>query len=715
MKNLHVACGLLVTLLALGCSELKNSKMEAHVRGSEDFKSFLRLGAGTNRPALPRAGSSLNLTGDAEAVVSIEVDPASDVWSWVSFDTSRQSLIAPDQSLVEWSRNYIAQRKAELGLSAAELSSFSNTLFAPNSDQTYVTFQRQYQGREVKGAFIQLIFAQSPDGFRLREVLNNSYGPISIKTEAPLPISAQSVIDITGIPSLVVESQKLLIYPQLSAEGLYEFRYATEWVLADTKQEEDFHLILDDESQSILAANSSHYHVKQEITLETFKNSYVTRELVVAPLAGARVDQASTDANGVIDTAATQATITLASARGAVINLTGNQANTVPYSFPLTFAASGKTKVTGTAPIDAASVNAFAAVNEVVNWVSRFLTPQQLPLLTSGILTRVNLIGPQGSEYCNAFYNGNSLNFFAQGTLGNVTCANTALIKDVMYHEWGHALDDQVGIQPGITDSAFSEGIGDINATLATGDPIVGRGFFLNDATSMVRTVNNNRVHPPANAAEAQVHSAGQIIGGAFWDLRQNLVALYGAEEGTSRVGNFFFKHLLTTDRYIDSFATVIRLDDNDNNPATRSPSYCAINKAFGKHRLIGATALEGDACVDQDQGLKVRVDTDNGGGSLTLIASSFGATSVSFCAGKVTSCAGISGAVDFTKNAAGTPVAANSAKNFYESKGTVTVKAGEMYTLVSKDATGKTLGVKSLNFGTRDQTSDLSKTFKAQ
>ena len=40
---------------------------------------------------------------------------------------------------------------------------------------------------------------------------------------------------------------------------------------------------------------------------------------------------------------------------------------------------------------------------------------------------------------------------------GNDRCANTGLIADVIYHEWGHGLDANTG---GIHDGAFSEGLG---------------------------------------------------------------------------------------------------------------------------------------------------------------------------------------------------------------------------------------------------------------
>jgi hypothetical protein len=713
-KNIHAS--VVLSLLAFACAEQRSTPNNwDHIeRGNEEFKAQVSIGYGYNHPAIPRPASTLNLAGNDRGMFSLAVDPAADVWHSALFDTTQQSLIPLETSLIEWSRNYIATHKAEIGLDVSELVNFNNTLYEPFPDQTYVTFQRQFEGREVRGAFVQLIFVRGADGYRLREVLNSSYGPITLRSAATEPVSAQAAVDATGIPTLEALWQKSLIYPQQSPDGRYEFRVATEFELADKNLGDSYKVIVDDDTQAILAANSHRHHVKQQLTMETFKNSYITKEVVIEPMAGVRIDALTADAAGIVDTTATQGTVTLTSAKGPVVSLTGNAQNTAPYSFPVTFAAGGITKVVAGPTVDSAALNAYAALLEVNEWVGRFLTPQQAPLLTTGIRTNVNMIGPQQAPYCNAFFQPGSLNFFAQGAVGGTTCVNTALIKDVMFHEWGHALDFEVGVQAGITDRAFSEGIGDITATLAMGDPIVGRGFVLNQATSNVRTVDPQvpRVYPPANAAEAEEHSQGEIIGGTFWDLRKNLVALYGAEEGTARTANLFFKHLLVTDRYIDSYAAVLRLDDNDNNPATPSPSYCAINKAFGRHLLIGAATLEGAGCVDQDQGLKVRVDVDNGDGTLNLIASSFGASSIAFCAGKVTSCPADASTVVFTtKPIAG--LTASETKKFYQAAGTVKVKAGEMYTLISRDANGAAVGLKTLSFGKRDQSADLSQTLK--
>jgi hypothetical protein len=132
-----------------------------------------------------------------------------------------------------------------------------------------------------------------------------------------------------------------------------------------------------------------------------------------------------------------------------------------------------------------------------------------------------------------------------------------------------------------------------------------------------IRNLANTLSYPKDRG---EVHAEGQIIGGAFWDMRQGLVAKYGASRGATIAARLFTKHLLVTDAYVDSYNSVLRLDDNDNDPQTPSPNFCLINAAFAKHGLAtavncqdttNASELYGDeattvALMDGDTGIKV-------------------------------------------------------------------------------------------------------------
>lgn len=706
---------ILLTLAQLGACGHPNSRGEGdRKRGSAEFKKNLLLGIGASRPAPLEGAGQLGLAAQQDGIVQLTMDPVSFTWGWVTFDTQRVPLIADASELEEWSRQYISSRTTELGIRMGELLAFDRTSYEPLAGTHMLTFRRQFDGIPIKGAFTQLVFAhEAGSGYRLREIINNSYGEVELQGEKEAP-SAQQAIAATGVPSLNWRESQPLIHVSLNAQGNYVFRQATEFTLEDKEEGEQFRVTLDNDTMDILEASSNHLEARHEIQLNTYTRSYVLKDekprpfpdfSLVLPAGSAPVEA---DKQGILNTDATAVTVSLVGSKSAtgVVNFATNPDSF--YSFPLTLPAAGGLTTVNLTQADPASVNAYLAVHEVNEFAKNFLDPARIPLLTQGIQANVNLTDQQ-NLFCNAFFDGQTLNFFRAGN----GCGNTALINDVVFHEWGHALDNAVGVMTnpnGITDGAFSEGLGDIIASYMTGFPAVGVGFGLNDANSIVRNVQNTRRHPPANEQEAQVHSAGQIIGGAFWDLRVGLVRMLGPVEGGRKAADIFFKHMTMTDRYIDSYQSVLRLDDADNNPATRSPLYCTINRAFAAHNLT-AGLTEGDNCVDPDQALRVRVDVDKGGGQLNLVASSWGASSIEACSGKVPACTTTSpGFVAFVGDGKSPKFLAPSGKKLFEASSDLVVKAGEPITFVSRDAVGKVIGTKTLSFKPRDQTADLSR-----
>jgi Zn-dependent metalloprotease len=118
---------------------------------------------------------------------------------------------------------------------------------------------------------------------------------------------------------------------------------------------------------------------------------------------------------------------------------------------------------------------------------------------------------------CNAFWDGNGINFYRAGN----GCPNTASMPDVVYHEYGHGINDRLYEQAmapgGMGNSALHEGMADVTAAFIQDDPVIGKGFF--GPNTSLRTLDNTRRWP--EDASGDPHITGQIIGGAFWDLRQ--------------------------------------------------------------------------------------------------------------------------------------------------------------------------------------------------
>ncbi|MGH7596330.1 MAG: FlgD immunoglobulin-like domain containing protein [bacterium] len=211
---------------------------------------------------------------------------------------------------------------------------------------------------------------------------------------------------------------------------------------------------------------------------------------------------------------------------------------------------------------------------------------------------RVNL-----NQTCNAFWDGSGINFFRAGN----GCRNTAEIPTVVYHEYGHGINDmqylRQGIEDGLTNGAMHEGLADVNAALLVDDPVVGRGFLENGGN--VRNVKNTNRYPQDVSVE--VHTDGLILAGALWDLREALgLEIARRYSHFARYGTPDDPDLLTA--YNEYFIEILILDDNDGTLANLTPNFAAINQAFSAHGIGAASFLRiahqerGDAASSENE-----------------------------------------------------------------------------------------------------------------
>ena len=218
-----------------------------------------------------------------------------------------------------------------------------------------------------------------------------------------------------------------------------------------------------------------------------------------------------------------------------------------------------------------------------------------------------------------------------------------------------------------------------------SGVSAMGQGFFLNTATP-VRELQNVARFPPANNAQREVHTQGLIIGGSFWDMRKALITRHGATKGAYHAAWLFFRHLLTTDRYTDSYQAILAIDDDDGNAATPSPNRCLINKAFSDHGLATLIANCTDVfapkiAVGSDLQVDIKSETND---NATLLASTPDKSVLKLCMDEHKNC---DTAAKFTVEMAVDEV--RGTKTVFSSK--TTVKIGELLpvTVGKFDTTG--------------------------
>ncbi len=206
-------------------------------------------------------------------------------------------------------------------------------------------------------------------------------------------------------------------------------------------------------------------------------------------------------------------------------------------------------------------------------------------------------------DSCNAFSDGNSINFYRS----SVACENTGLLADVVYHEFGHSVHFQ-SLLPGVGffDVALSEGISDYLSATIVDDAGVARGFFF-DQTPL-RDIDPEGFEYRWPEDRGPVHDEGRIIGGALWDLRTLMVGKYGAA-GVFATDRIWYE---STRRAVDipsMYVEALLVDDDDGNLANGTPNVCEINAAYGPHGLFSAgEAAESVLATAQPDGIVVEL-----------------------------------------------------------------------------------------------------------
>jgi Zn-dependent metalloprotease len=210
------------------------------------------------------------------------------------------------------------------------------------------------------------------------------------------------------------------------------------------------------------------------------------------------------------------------------------------------------------------------------------------------------------NDACNAFWNGSGINFFKKNTTAG--CNNTVYVSDVVYHEYGHGINDklyqQLGATFGMQNGALHEGLADVLATLFEDDPELGQGFYIS-TTQGIRNVDNTRRYP--DDVMGQVHNDGLVIGGAFWDLR----LLVGVDTA-ARLAHFAKYGLpdatLVRQAYQDYFLETLVADDDNGDLSDQTPNWDSIVQAFNLHGIgpsifvaINHSGIEDVTAYDQD------------------------------------------------------------------------------------------------------------------
>ena len=188
------------------------------------------------------------------------------------------------------------------------------------------------------------------------------------------------------------------------------------------------------------------------------------------------------------------------------------------------------------------------------------------------------------SGTCNAFWNGNSVNFYPAGG----GCRNTAY-STVIAHEFGHWMNQQYGTGNG--NDGMGEGNADVWAECIYDSPIMGQDFCGNGCN--VRNGNNNRQFcgDCCDGCYGEVHNDGEVWMGAAWKVRSRLENTNGASQG-ALIDNTLFMGWMNSYNQTQIKSIIetqwVTLDDNDGNINDGSPHFTDIDGGFRQQGFPG-------------------------------------------------------------------------------------------------------------------------------
>ncbi len=216
----------------------------------------------------------------------------------------------------------------------------------------------------------------------------------------------------------------------------------------------------------------------------------------------------------------------------------------------------------------------------VVKDYARTIAPD-LAWLDEQLPVNVNI-----QDQCNAFSDGTTINFFQSSP----QCANTGQLPDVIYHEFGHTIHAHSIVEGvGAFDGAHSEGLSDYLAATITGDPGMGRGFFMSE--DPLRDIDPLDYENSWPRDVGEVHFTGLVFAGAMWDLRKLLVAQLGEQEGVALANHLWYGTLERATNIPSTYVEALAEDDDDGDLANGTPHGCDIGAAFGNHGLRALVA----------------------------------------------------------------------------------------------------------------------------
>ncbi|WP_276132226.1 T9SS type A sorting domain-containing protein [Polluticoccus soli] len=533
-------------------------------------------------------------------------------------DIYGDAMVISGQSPLEKSQTVMSKLLKQLGVANTEWNLVRNAA-APKAH--YVDYEQVINGHKVM--FTKLSFRFTKDE-RLVRVNNTSFGK-TIKSTSPVlskdDVSASSNIleDVAGVSlSSVVVANDWIWFP-VPAQNGYTLQPAWEFTAKGIEGEGkpvELNGFIDAITGELLYRTNEVKTISDvQVKGTVYKATYVS-PATLEPIGNIEVVLGTTTVNA-NDTGYVS---NPANSVSATVKLKGLWSTVVPQglstpSFSQNITGTGNVFALPDTGVNGRAVSAYYHTNRAHENAKALLpgfTGMDVSLTTNTELT---------SGSCNAFYSGNSINFYAPGLGG---CPSFAEIGDIVYHEYGHGINRTFYADNGansMRNGALNEGYADVWAMTIAKDSILGRGAMGSSASFIRRYDVNPKVYPTNIVGE--VHADGEIIAGAWWDVARNTgsyetmteiftEAFHDVADGpTGMEGAIYHKILISA----------ILSDDNDATLSNGTPHLQEIVSAFAKHGiyLYADAQLNHQELAHQPQNTPITVNA-----SLTITNSDF-------------------------------------------------------------------------------------------
>ncbi|MFO8072262.1 MAG: hypothetical protein R6V85_10355 [Polyangia bacterium] len=213
-------------------------------------------------------------------------------------------------------------------------------------------------------------------------------------------------------------------------------------------------------------------------------------------------------------------------------------------------------------------------------------------------VNNIDLDGDEQQDFCNAWFDGQSLNFLMAGDPGwGMECNNTAMIGDILYHEYGHGFHlENAMLGSMVFDEAISEGFADTMASSVTLDSKIAP-YFTTEGHH-IRDLEPDLVWPTDVSEDP--HQTGLIVGGAYWDLRTAFRDEHGEEQGNAMLDTLFAGATRVATDIPSAYESTLVADDDNGNIEDGTPHFCQIYDAFAAHGLANEGA--GRVVIEHEQ-----------------------------------------------------------------------------------------------------------------